>query len=295
MKHILILGAAGMAGHILYRQLSKHPEFKVTGTIYNTKPVENDPELVHLDVFDQKALASVLLETKPDVIINCIGSLIQESKKAPERTVYINAYLPHILKKIGNGAGAKIIHLSTDCVFSGKTGGYKETDLKDATDLYGMSKSLGEIIDDTNLTIRTSIIGPEMKLNGEGLFHWFMNNKRGTTINGYKSNYWSGVTTLELSKFIESVLINNPELSGLIHLTNNQKISKYDLLGLFNKFYDRGVNIEDKKDYACDKSFINTHPEALKFIVSGYEEMVREQQQYMELNSEIYPHYTIND
>uniref|UniRef100_UPI0028AB8762 sugar nucleotide-binding protein n=1 Tax=Empedobacter sp. TaxID=1927715 RepID=UPI0028AB8762 len=195
MKKILVLGAAGMAGHVVYTYLTELNKYEVIGTTNsnNIKGVN-----IKLNIFDKDEVEKTIKKLQPDIIVNCIGMLIRTSRTNPDQTIYGNAYFPYILKDLADKNNAKLIHISTDCVFSGKIGGYTENSFKDATDVYGLSKNLGEIIDDKNLTIRTSIIGPELKQNGEGLFHWFMQQDR--IVNGFKSNFWSGVTTLELAK-----------------------------------------------------------------------------------------------
>lgn len=283
MKKILILGAAGMAGHVVYTYLSELNKYEIVGT---TNSNNLNGVSIKLNIFDIESVKRVIEEVNPDIVINCIGMLIQTSKTNPDQTIFGNAYFPHLLKKLASDNDAKLIHISTDCVFSGKAGHYTETSFKDATDIYGASKSLGEIIDDINLTVRTSIIGPELKVNGEGLFHWFM--LQTGTVNGYKSNYWSGVTTLELAKFIEWV-IDNP-YTGLVHLTNGQPISKYDLLTVFNNVYNKGIMIIDEKDYICDKSFINTNKD-IKYSVPQYKEMLEEQKNFMLNHREFYNLY----
>lgn len=280
MKKILVLGAAGMAGHMIFTYLRELGKYEVVGTTN-----ANDIEGVNtkLNIFDMEEVSSVIERTKPDFIVNCIGMLIRAAKTNPEKTIYGNAFFPHFLKKQAEKVGAKLVHISTDCVFSGKIGKYTESSFKDATDIYGLSKNLGEIIDDNHLTIRTSIIGPEIKENGEGLFHWFMSQEG--EITGYKSNFWSGVTTLELAKFIDWT-IEHPK-NGLIHLTNNLPISKYDLLQLFNRIYEKNIIINTDKDYVCDKSFLNTNLE-INFSVSTYEQMLLEQKMFMDTHKHFY-------
>lgn len=280
MKKILVLGAAGMAGHVIYTYLKELGKYNITGT---TNLSEIEGVRLKMNIFNTKEVESIITSETPDIIINCIGMLIRSSKQHPDQTIYGNAYFPHLLKKICGKKSIKLIHISTDCVFSGKTGIYKEHSFKDATDIYGLSKSLGEIIDEDNLTIRTSIIGPEIKHNGEGLFHWFMNQR--SIVNGYKSNIWSGVTTLELAKFIDW-LIENP-LTGLVHLTNNQPISKYDLLQIFNDVFEKDIRITDEKDYICDKSFINSKPE-VSYSVPSYKEMLEHQKAFMKRHQAFY-------
>lgn len=280
MKKILVLGSAGMAGHVVYTYLKDLNKYEIIGTTNSN----NLPGVsLKMNIFDVEEVRTVIQKNTPDYVINCIGMLIRTSREHPDQTIYGNAYFPHYLREVVNSVRAKLIHISTDCVFSGKTGKYTEQSYKDATDIYGLSKNLGEIIDNQNLTIRTSIIGPELKQNGEGLFHWFMHQKG--VVNGFRSNFWSGVTTLELAKFIDWQ-IDNP-LNGLIHLTNNESISKYDLLQIFNNVYQRGLNILDDKDYICDKSFINTN-KLITYQVPSYSQMLKDQNEYMLAYKEFY-------
>jgi dTDP-4-dehydrorhamnose reductase len=283
MKKILILGASGMAGHVIYSHLIDTNKYKILGT---TNSNDFDFKCVKVNVFSNDELNEVLDTFRPDFVINCIGMLITGSKDFPDKTIYLNSYFPYLLLKLSKVKGFKLIHISTDCVFSGKTGKYTETSFKDATDLYGLSKSLGEINDDKNLTIRTSIIGPEIKSIGEGLFHWFMNQEK--YVYGYKSNIWSGVTTLELSKFIDFAI--DSETTGLFHLTNNIPISKFDLLHALNEIYKKGLYISDEKDYKCDKSFVNTNLK-VAYKVNSYSVMLENQLDFMINKASFYPHY----
>lgn len=283
MKKILVLGAAGMAGHVVYTYLTELNKYNVIGTT-NSNHLEGIS--LKMNIFDRKEVEKVIEDVKPDIIINCIGMLIKSSISNPDQTIYGNAYFPYILKNLAHKNNAKLIHISTDCVFSGKVGSYEEDSFKDATDIYGLSKNLGEINDSENLTIRTSIIGPELKQNGEGLFHWFMHQKG--TVNGFKSNIWSGITTLELAKFIDWV-IDNP-IVGLIHLTNNDSISKYNLLHIFNDVYQKDLIIVDEKDYVCNKSFISTN-DKMTYMVPKYQEMIEDQKEFMLHHKKFYENY----
>ena len=279
MKKILVLGAAGMAGHVVYTYLKELKKYNVLGT---TNSNNLSTVSIKLNIFDKEEVEKIIYELNPDIIINCIGILIRKSKSNPDQTIYGNAYFPYILKDLAQKNDAKLIHISTDCVFSGKKGGYTEDSFKDATDVYGLSKNLGEINDSDNLTIRTSIIGPELKQNGEGLFQWFM--QQNNAVNGFKNNLWSGVTTLELSKFIDWT-IENP-LTGLVHLTNNEPISKFDLLHIINDVYEKHLTILDDKDYFSNKSFLNTN-DTIRYKVPSYKQMLEEQKEFMQ-NHKIY-------
>lgn len=281
---VLILGATGMAGHIVYNFLNDTDEYSISNFVYRT-PLNDESTI--LDVHNKTLLREAILKENPDYIINCIGILIRGSNSNPDNAIYINAYLPHFLTRIGEEVGAKLIHISTDCVFSGKKGSYSEEDFKDADDTYGRSKGLGEVVDDKNVTIRTSIIGPELKDKGEGLFHWFMSQEG--NINGYTKAYWGGITTLELAKVINAIIKQN--IYGLINVTNDSKIHKYDLLKIFQKIYQKnGLNIHPVDGKKIDKSLVSLRKD-FSYTVPSYEQMVQEQYLYMERNKETYTHY----
>lgn len=282
-KKILLFGATGMAGHIAYYYLQATGKYDIVNVVYRTK-LTNDSIIV--DVSDKDSVQQLILHIKPDIILNCIGVLINGSKNHPDNAILINSYFPHLLKKISDEVGAKLIHISTDCVFSGKKGNYTETDFRDADDIYGRSKALGEIINDKDLTIRTSIIGPELKITGEGLFHWFMQQKG--TINGFKTAIWGGVTTLELAKAIDYAITQNQ--TGLIQLSNGTGITKYDLLHLFKKIWNRkDIEIHPFNGNGIDKSIAKS--ERFDYRVPGYEEMLIEQFEWMIKKNELYPQY----
>ncbi len=196
--------------------------------------------------------------------------------------------MPHRLKRAANDIGAKLIHISTDCVFSGnKKEAYIENDEKDGKDTYAKAKGLGEIIDDRNLTLRTSVIGPELKTDGEELFHWFM--KQDGTINGFTKAIWSGVTTLELAKAVKHAIEN--DITGLHHVTNNQPINKYELLSILKKYTKKDINIIPIDGKDVDKSFIDTRKE-LNYDIPSYEVMVSDIVNKIK-NNKLYSQYKI--
>ena len=212
-KKILLFGATGMAGHMAYYYLQCTGKYDLVNVVYRSQLTDDS---IVVDVTDGDAVSRLVREVRPDFILNCIGVLIRGSREHPDNAILINAWFPHLLKKLSDEVGAKLIHISTDCVFSGKKGNYSETDFRDADDVYGRSKALGEIINDKDLTIRTSIIGPELKENGEGLFHWFMHQHG--CVNGFQTAIWGGVTTLELAKAIDVAI--DQGVTGLIQLSN---------------------------------------------------------------------------
>ena len=281
-----MFGATGMAGHIAYYYLLNTGKYEITNVVFRT-PLTEDSIIV--DVTNRDAVAEVVRRVQPGIILNCVGVLIKGSKEHPDNAILINAYFPHLLKKMADEIGAKLIHISTDCVFSGKRGNYTEDDFRDADDVYGRSKALGEVINDKDLTIRTSIIGPELKKNGEGLFHWFMNQHG--EINGFKTAIWGGVTTLELAKAIDSAIVQNK--SGLVQLSNGVGIAKYDLLQLFKKIWHK----QDVEILPFDGNGINKSiAKSMRFDyeVPTYEQMLMDQYDWMNAHKDLYLQYTMN-
>lgn len=282
-KKVLLFGATGMAGHIAYYYLQSTGRYELVNVVYRTKLTEDS---IVVDVTDKNAVAEVVRKVRPELIINCIGVLIKGSKEHPDNAVFINAYFPHLLKKLSDEVGAKLVHISTDCVFSGTKGNYKEDDFRDADDVYGRSKALGEVINDKDLTIRTSIIGPELKVNGEGLFHWFMHQTG--SVNGFKTAIWGGVTTLELAKAIDIAVVH--EKTGLIQLSNGVGVSKYDLLNLFKRIWHRNnIEILPFNGNGVDKSIAKSN--RFDYEVPSYEDMLLEQYEWMKKNNRLYSQY----
>ena len=219
-----------MAGHIVYTYLNETDKYDIA-TVCHSGKIE--PNSYELDVYNIEKLKEIIAKEKPAAVINCIGVLIKGSRNNPTNAIYVNAYFPHKLSEILQDS--KVIHISTDCVFSGLKGAYKDNDVKDALDTYGMTKNLGELINNKDVTLRTSIIGPELKKNGEGLMHWLFSQRKVRELDGYQKSIWGGVTTLELAKVIDAAL--QRELVGLYQISNNIGISKYDLISLIiNEF-----------------------------------------------------------
>jgi dTDP-4-dehydrorhamnose reductase len=194
--------------------------------------------------------------------------------------------LPHYLEALTKDSKTKIIHISTDCVFSGKEGSYLESSIKNGVGYYSQSKSLGEINNSKDLTFRTSIIGPELNENGIGLFHWITNQKN--EVIGFEKAYWTGVTTLELLYAVKQAISEN--LTGLYHLVFDQKISKCELLNIINDEFSLGLKITPSNKYSVDKSLINTRID-FGFKVKSYEVMIKELHAWILMNKELYPHY----
>lgn len=279
----LVLGATGMAGHTicLYLQEQGHD---VTAFSTSAFPFCNN---INGDAMDRQFVTSMLQSGDYEVVINCIGVLNQACDREPSRAVYLNSYFPHLIANTLKNTRTKLIHMSTDCVFSGKSGTYNENSFRDGETFYDRTKALGEVEDDTNLTFRNSIIGPDMKATGIGLFNWFM--QQSSPVNGYTRAIWTGVTTLTLAKAMERAAAEN--LTGLYNLVNNENINKFDLIGLFNKHMrDEKIAIKPSSSVSLNKSLVNNRND-FSFEVPSYEQMVIEMQEWIHCHKELYPHY----
>jgi len=271
---ILILGGQGMAGHVMTEYFMDKTQYEV----HYTSRDANDKKSIYLDVTDFKRVEETIEMLKPDIIINCVGILNDHASHNPLLAFQVNSLLPHQLSKLMERRHGKLIHISTDCVFSGLKGDYTEDDVPDGTSVYSQSKQLGEIISDKHLTIRTSIIGPEMKEDGIGLFLWFM--KQTGKIKGYKNVLWNGVTTLELAKATEELISN--QITGLYQLGSEQKISKYSLLKLIQDVFGKN-DVEIIPDHAIllDRTIKNTRTD-FKYVIPDYKQMLLALKNWME-------------
>lgn len=281
---ILVLGANGMAGHTISIYF-KEAGYDVTG--YSVTPIDYCKNVVG-NAFETESFINTIREGY-DVVINCIGILNKDADNNPANAIYLNSYLPHLVADSLRDSGTRLIHMSTDCVFAGSTGPYFEDSFKDGITFYDRTKALGEVMDKKNLTFRNSIVGPDINAAGIGLFNWFM--KQSGMINGYSGALWTGVTTLTLAKAMESAIREN--LTGLYNLVNNQSISKFELLSLFNKhFKNNGITIKESKDVNLDKSLRNSRSD-FSFVVPDYETMIVEMKEWIIKHKHLYPHYSI--
>lgn len=273
-----------MAGHLITLYLSKLTQkYNVIGVCRKNKLNEKS---IICDICDINEVDNIIKNLNPHVIINCVGILNKDAQNDIKNTVYINTFFPKFLERIGEIKNIKIIHLSTDCVFDGKDGGYLENSFKNENGIYGLSKNFGEIYNENSLTFRTSIIGPELK-NGSGLFHWFMTQNE--SVYGYTKAYWTGITTLELAKAIDKAIDDN--IHGLYHLVPYENISKYDLINIFKKEFNKvSINIEKYDDFVCNKTLIRSN-DNFNFKVGSYENMVHDMKKWMIDNKEIYKLY----
>ena len=283
MKKVLILGCKGMAGHVIKTYLESLETYDIWGL---ARDVKHENNIINLDVSNTKELEHIINKGSFEVVINCIGLLNNTAENNPELAVWFNSYFPQLLATFGKKYNFKLIHISTDCVFSGEKGNYIENSFKDGIGFYAQSKALGEVVNQKDLTLRTSIIGPELNENGIGLFHWFMNQKK--EVNGYTNAIWSGVTTLVLAKTVGWAIENH--ITGLYHVTNNKSIDKFSLLCLINKHTKKNIIIHKFINKESNKSFIDTRKE-LNFIIPNYEEMIKEMIDYILNNKVLYKQY----
>lgn len=282
----LILGCNGMAGHMISLYL-KEQGYEVDGF------AREESRFVRTIVGDARNLQTVrktIEEGQYDVVVNCIGLLNKFAENDHEAAVFLNAYFPQFLAKVTAHNPTQIIHISTDCVFSGSRGGYQETDLPDGELFYDRSKALGELVNKKDITFRNSIIGPDLKKDGIGLVNWFMQQKG--RVKGYKNAIWTGQTTLQLAKTIENAAIQR--VHGLYNMVPEESISKYDMLVLFNQYLRKEpIEIEPEENFRIDKSLRRTNYERFSYKIPVYEEQIRELGEWMRKHREEYPHYEL--
>ena len=257
MLKILILGATGMLGNTLFRYLAEDKNMTVHGTIRSRTSFQYFPNrlfsqlIPNINVENNESLESVFNIIQPEVVVNCIGVVKQLAEsKDPLISIPINALFPHKLAALCEMRGARLVHISTDCVFSGAKGDYLESDFPDANDLYGRSKFLGEVDCSNTITLRTSIIGHEL-LGQRSLLNWFLSQQH--SVKGFTKAVFSGLPTIELSRIIRHFVIPNPLLRGLYHVAS-KPITKYDLLQLIAKTYKKTIDIIPSDSLVIDRS-----------------------------------------
>ena len=265
---VLVIGSNGMAGHVITKYLRQQGH--TVSTVAKTDAsysvdIENNLEV--------QSLTRILYNF--DYVINCIGLLVKDSIARPDRAAYINGWFPHYLEYLLKNTRTTLIHLSTDCVFDGSKGNYKEDAIHTEMNVYGKSKSMGEVNNDKDVTFRMSIIGPEIKSNGTGLFNWILKNPN-KEIDGWNNALWNGITTLELAKCIDKHM-SNPIITGVYHLVNNDnKINKFKLLTKINKiFVLKKIVNETSGPKDVNKILIDTR-RLIDFDIPDYDKMLRE-------------------
>jgi dTDP-4-dehydrorhamnose reductase len=272
---VLILGGSGMLGHKLSQILAERFDTWATfrGTPVRSLGFDSRRIIEGVSAENFESVEGALTTAKPDVVVNCIG-IVKQDAAAKDRyqSIAINSLFPHQLARACAARGIRLIHLSTDCVFSGRRGNYKEDDTSDAEDIYGRTKWLGELEYDHCLTIRTSMIGRELK-GSHGLIEWFL-SQRGKTVRGFKRAIFSGFTTLALSEIIGNVIANAQELHGVCHVAADP-INKFDLLSMVKQAFQLDIEIEPDETFLCDRSLDDSRFRARTgFTPPSWEEMI---------------------
>ena len=281
----LVLGCNGMAGHTISLYL-KERGHSVLGF---DRRLSQLVDSVTGDARDAAFIKELVGTNKFDTVINCIGILNQFAERDKAGAVYLNAYFPHYLAELTEGTDTQVIHMSTDCVFSGKRGMYTEEDFKDGETFYDRSKALGELDDGKNLTLRNSIVGPDINPRGIGLLNWFM--QQHDSVSGFTGAMWTGQTTLQLAKTMEAAA--KEKAHGLYNTVPDHSISKCDLLKLFNQSIRKEpVEIIPQNKMAVDKSLKRTRWE-FGYRIPDYDQMVAELGDWMRAHRELYPHYQL--
>lgn len=279
----LVLGCTGMAGHMISLYLHER-NHEVLG--FARKKFQYVPS-VSGDARDTAFLKTLIKEGKFDSVVNCVGVLNQSAEEDRERAVFLNAYLPHFLARAAEETKVQVIHLSTDCVFSGDRGGYTEEDFPDGRTFYDRTKALGELDDEKNVTLRNSIVGPDLYPGGIGLLNWFL--QQHGEVDGYTKSLWTGLTTLQLAKTVEAAA--RVRAQGIYHMVPDSTVTKFELLELFNRHLRREpVKINPMDGVNADKSLKRTRFD-FDFPVPDYETMVCELAAWMKTHKEMYPHY----
>jgi dTDP-4-dehydrorhamnose reductase len=284
-QRLLILGATGMLGSTLIRWFEQHSEYEVFGSSRGgsiiaelQKKAPNVRFYTDIDVDSLDSLTRLFASVKPDIVVNCVGIVKQlAAADDPLVAIPINSLLPHRLARLAQISNARLIHMSTDCVFSGKKGHYFEEDIADASDLYGRSKLIGEVDYPNAITLRTSIIGHEIS-GARSLIGWFL--AQTVTVKGYKNAIFSGLPTVEIARIIHDFVIPNPHLHGLYHLSSNP-INKFDLLSLVARIYNKAVDLIPDESFVIDRSLNSDRfRRSTGFLPESWEVMIQKMHEF---------------
>jgi dTDP-4-dehydrorhamnose reductase len=281
---VLVLGASGMLGNAVFRFFSQSPGYSAIGSVRSAGAKGLLPKALHsriiggVDVHDMDGLLALFERVKPHIVINCVGLVKQLPEgNEPLEAIPINALLPHRLLRICKVSGARLIHVSTDCVFDGARGMYRELDFADAKDIYGRSKYLGEVHDSQAITLRTSIIGPELN-SAHGLVSWFLTQRGSVT--GFTRAIFSGLPTVELARVMRDLIIPRMDLGGLYHISA-EPISKHDLLSLIARAYAKSIDIVPDGNLIIDRSLDSSRfRELTAYIPPAWPELVRDMYEF---------------
>jgi dTDP-4-dehydrorhamnose reductase len=270
---LLILGGNGMAGHMMadyFRRQGKHH-------VFHTTRDKRDLGGLYVDADDIAGMEKLIEIVSPHCIINAVGVLNHFAERDVIGAYHINGFLPHRLRRAADSIHARLIHISSDCVFEGTRGGYTEDETPDGSSVYAITKSLGEVKEKGHLTIRTSIIGPEIRSGGIGLMEWFLAQKG--QVYGYRRVMWNGVTTLQLAKVVDAIL--DSPVDGLIHLAHPRPVSKYELLhDMKSAFHKTDAEIIPDVTHVQDRTLVNTRTD-VNFELPSYPVMLAELAEWM--------------
>ncbi len=276
---VLVFGASGMIGSAMFRVLSAKKEWQVWGTLRSDEAKRFFPEdqrdklVAGVDVEKQDVLVRMFARVQPDLVVNCIG-LTKHHKEAedPQLALPLNALLPHRMADLCAVAGARLIHVSTDCVFAGTKGNYGEADAPDAVDVYGKAKHLGEVDYPHAITLRTSTIGHELQ-SAYGLLEWFLSQQG--SCKGFNRAIFSGLPNTEFARVVRDVVIPRPDLHGLYHV-GADPIGKYELLKLIARVYGKQIDIVREDEFMIDRSLNSGRfNQATGYKAAGWAELIQ--------------------
>lgn len=281
---ILVLGISGMLGNAMFRVLAENTGLEVYGTLRSVRTKNHfraelaERIITGIDVENADSLAALFDKVRPQLVVNCIGLIKQYvESEDPLFAIPINSLLPHRLARYCSLIDARLVHVSTDCVFSGRRGNYSESDVSDAEDVYGKSKYIGEVSYANTITLRTSIIGHEIDSH-HGLVEWFLNQKG--TVHGYCKVLFTGLPTVELSRVVRDFVMPRPELSGVYHVAATP-ISKHELLKLVAEIYGKTIEIVPDNSIVCDRSLVaNRFYEATGYVAPDWRVLVQLMRDY---------------
>lgn len=268
---ILVFDHKGMVGHVIYTYLKEHG--------HSVDGYEGD-------LHDEAQIAQTLKQGDYDAVINTLAVINQFAEEDKAEAVYINAYLPHLLEKLTAGTKTVLVHRSTDCVFSGAKGGYDLNDTPDGASFYARTKAIGEVVNDKDICIRTSLVGPEQNENGISLLNWFLHQNG--NVNGFANAIWTGLTTDEFARVIEHLLLHKAH--GLLHTVPDHGISKYNLLQEFNRHFEGNRNIVRVENDYVDKS-LKQEIGDFGLGLNDYETQIRNMAQWIKEHQDFYPQY----
>ncbi|EJD6400432.1 SDR family oxidoreductase [Providencia rettgeri] len=275
---VLVIGATGMLGYSLFSNLSDYKHLDVFGTVRSIKKKEVffknriSKLFTNININDTSSIERIINYLKPDIVLNCIGLIKQHDiSKQHISAITVNALFPHQLANICDNNGSKLIHFSTDCVFDGTIGNYKENDLPTATDLYGKSKCLGEVNYGRHITLRTSIIGHELSTS-VSLIDWFLSQEK--CVDGFSKAIFSGLPTCYIAKILAELIFTNPKLKGMYHLSVDP-IDKFSLLTLVAGSYKKRITINNNTSFSINRSLNSTNFRNLTgFVPPKWHELV---------------------